>query len=226
MYMTSRYWFKYGNEDDELECTTLFHETLDKAINYAHRYAKGVRFASVTVEDEEGNILYEICDCGAEVFDYREEVKEKEEQKLHEKAEAEMETTEIDGYKYCLIVSQYHHDHIQFLVRLDKKFHQRARSLIMELGSYKAGKVETEVGDFKNRDDTKILPKYSYTGAGKILFLNCKTMKEACKFFDEFREKEQAALTKYIRVGFKKAIQERHDYIKVRRIIEKYFYIL
>lgn len=76
MYMTSRYWFKYGNEDDELECTTLFHETLDKAINYAHRYAKGVRFASVTVEDEEGNILYEICDCGAEVFDYREEVEE------------------------------------------------------------------------------------------------------------------------------------------------------
>lgn len=224
MYMTSRYWFKYGNEDDELECTTLFHETLDKAINYAHRYAKGVRFASVTVEDEEGNILYEICDCGAEVFDYREEVKEKEEKKIHEKAE--IETTEIDGYKYCLIVSQYHHDHIQFLVGLDEQFHQRARNLIIELGSYKAGKVETEVGDFKNKDDTKILPKYSYTGAGKILFLNCKTMDEVCKFFDEFREKEQAALTKYIRVGFKKSIQERHNYIKVRHIIGKHFNIL
>ncbi|MCF0171609.1 MAG: hypothetical protein HUK04_07525 [Bacteroidaceae bacterium] len=224
MYITSRYWFKYGNEDDELECTTLFHETLDKAINYAHRYAKGVRFASVTVEDEEGHILYEICDCGAEVFDYREEVKEKEEKKIHEKAE--IETTEIDGYKYCLIVSQYHHDHIQFLVGLDEQFHQRARNLIIELGSYKAGKVEIEVGDFKNKDDTKILPKYSYTGAGKILFLNCKTMDEVCKFFDEFRGKEQTALTKYIRVGFKKAIQERHNYIKVRHIIGKHFNIL
>lgn len=186
MYMTSRYWFKYGNE--------------------------------------EGNILYEICDCGAEVFDYREEVKEKEEKKIHEKAE--IETTEIDGYKYCLIVSQYHHDHIQFLVGLDKQFHQIARNLIMELGSYKAGKEYKELGDFKNKDDTKILPKYSYSGAGKILFLNCKTMDEVCKFFDEFRGKEQTALTKYIRVGFKKAIQERHNYIKVRRIIEKYFYIL
>ena len=224
MYITSRYWFKYGNEDDELECTTLFHETLDKAINYAHRYAKGVRFASVTVEDEEGHILYEICDCGAEVFDYREEVKEKEEKKIHEKAE--IETTEIDGYQYCLIVSPYPHDHIQFLVGLDEQFHQRARNLIIELGSYKAGKVEIEVGDFKNKDDTKILPKYSYTGAGKILFLNCKTMDEVCKFFDEFRGKEQTALTKYIRVGFKKAIQERHNYIKVRHIIGKHFNIL
>lgn len=224
MYMTSRYWFKYGNEDDELECTTLFHETLDKAINYAHRYAKGVRFASVTVEDEEGNILYEICDCGAEVFDYREEVKEKEEKKIHEKVE--IETTEIDGYKYCLIVSQYYHDHIQFLVRLDEQFHQRARNLIIELGSYKAGKEYKELGDFKNKDDTKILPLYSYTGAGKILFLNCKTMDEVCKFFDEFREKEQTALMGYIRVGFKKAIQERHNYLKVRHIIAKHFKIL
>lgn len=222
MYMTSRYWFKYGNEDDELECTTLFHETLDKAITYAHRYAKGVRFASVTVEDEEGNILYEICDCGAKVIDYREEIKEQDLNTIEEN----QEVVEIDGYKYCLIVSQYHHDHIQFLVGLDKQFHQRARNLIIELGSYKAGKVETEVGDFKNKDDTKILPKYSYTGAGKILFLNCKNMDEVCKFFDEFREKEQTALTKYIRVGFKKAIQERHNYIKVRHIIGKHFNIL
>lgn len=174
MYITSRHWFKYGRETDEMECTTLYHETLDKAINYAHRYAKGVRFASVTVEDEKGNILYEICNCGAEVFDYREEVKEKEEKKIHEKVE--IETTEIDGYKYCLIVSQYHHDHIQFLVGLDEKFHDKVRNLIIELGSYKASKEYKELGDFKNKDDTKILPKYSYSGAGKILFLNCKTV--------------------------------------------------
>lgn len=224
MYITSRYWFKYGNEDDELECTTLYHETLDKAITYAHRYARGTKFASVTVEDEEGNILYEICDCGAEVFDYREEVKEKEEKKIHEKVE--IETTEIDGYKYCLIVSQYHHDHIQFLVGLDEQFHQRARNLIIELDSYKAGKEYKELGDFKNKDDTKILPLYSYTGAEKILFLNCKTMDEVCKFFDKFREKEQTALMGYIRVGFKKAIQERHNYLKVRHIITKHFKIL
>lgn len=76
MYTTYRYWFKYGNEDDELECTTLYHDTLDKAVTYAHRYAKGVRFASVTVEDEDGNILYEICDCGAKVIDYREDEEE------------------------------------------------------------------------------------------------------------------------------------------------------
>lgn len=222
MYTTSRHWFKYGRETDEMECTFLEHETLDKAITYAHRYAKGVRFASVTVEDEEGNILYEICDCGAKVIDYREEIKEQDLNTIEEN----QEVVEIDGYKYCLIVSQYHYNHIQFLVKLDEKFHDKARDLIIELGSYKAGKEYKELGDFKNKDDTKILPLYSYTGAGKILFLNCKTMNEVCKFFDEFREKEQTALMGYIRVGFKKAIQERHNYLKVRHIIEKYFNIL
>ena len=223
MYMTSRHWFKYGRETDEMECTFLEHETLDKAITYAHRYAKGVRFASVTVEDEEGNILYEICDCGTKVFDYREKIKE---QNLNTIEENLQETVGVDGYKYCLIVSQYHYNHIQFLVGLDKQFHDKAKKLIIELDTYKTGKTETEIGDFKNKDDTKILPLYSYSGAGKILFINCKNMEEVCKNIDTYKEKEQTALMGYIRVGVKKAIEERHNYLKVRHIIAKHFKIL
>lgn len=222
MYFTSRNWFKYGRETDEMECTFLEHETLDKAITYAHRYAKGVRFASVTVEDEQGNILYEICDCGAKVFDYREEMKEQDLNVIEEN----QEIVGIADYEYCLIVSQYHYSHVQFLVGLDNQFHKKARNLIIELGTYKAGKTETEIGDFKNKDDTKILPLYSYTGAGKILFINCKNIEEVCKNMDIFREKEQAALMEYIRVGVKKAIEERHNYLKVRNIINKHFKIL
>ncbi|EES63561.2 hypothetical protein [Fusobacterium varium] len=75
MYITYRNWLKNGNENDEIVCTRLEHETLEKAISYAHRYAKGIKFVNVTVEDDAGNVLYEICDYGAEVFDYRDELK-------------------------------------------------------------------------------------------------------------------------------------------------------
>lgn len=75
MYITYRNWLKNGNENDEIVCTRLEHETLEKAISYAHRYAKGIKFVSVTVEDDAGNVLYEICDYGAEVFDYRDKFK-------------------------------------------------------------------------------------------------------------------------------------------------------
>lgn len=83
MYITYRNWLKNGNEFDETVCTRLEHETLDKAISYAHRYARGTKFISVTVEDDAGNVLYEICDYGAKVFDYRDEVK-KEIEKVEE----------------------------------------------------------------------------------------------------------------------------------------------
>ena len=70
MYRTIRYWFKYGNEGDEIECTFLEHKTFEKALKYAERYATGIRFAGVEIEDEEGNTLYEIT-SSQEITDYR-----------------------------------------------------------------------------------------------------------------------------------------------------------
>lgn len=76
-YVTYREFYKYSCEHGETDLTTKYWDSLDKAINYAHRYAYGERFVSVTVEDEAGNIIYEIVDNGAVVNDYREKLEEK-----------------------------------------------------------------------------------------------------------------------------------------------------
>lgn len=47
-----------------MDCTWKEWNDLDKAIAYCHRYAKGVRFAGVIVEDEDGNLIYELTDNG------------------------------------------------------------------------------------------------------------------------------------------------------------------
>lgn len=73
MYTTNRHWLRYGREDDYVEVTTLEHATFEKALKYTQRYARGVRFVRCSIENEEGRILYEICDYGAVEEDYRTE---------------------------------------------------------------------------------------------------------------------------------------------------------
>ncbi len=67
MYITNRFWLKYGMETDPMEVTTKEHKTFDKAYAYAKRYARGLRFVSCTIETEDGKVLYEIFSHGAEV---------------------------------------------------------------------------------------------------------------------------------------------------------------
>lgn len=50
-YEVTRYWFKYGNETDELEATTTVWDSFEKAIAYIERYATGLKFASVDIEE-------------------------------------------------------------------------------------------------------------------------------------------------------------------------------
>lgn len=59
MYITNRYWLKYGNEDDIVECTSKEWYTFDKAIAYCRRYATGIKYVSSEILDEKSNILYE-----------------------------------------------------------------------------------------------------------------------------------------------------------------------
>ena len=63
MYTTARSYYRYGNEEDMIDCTFLEWETLEKAIKYCERYSVGIRFAGVTVRDEEGNVVYELTAC-------------------------------------------------------------------------------------------------------------------------------------------------------------------
>ena len=96
MYITNRSWLRYGREDDYVEITTLEHETFEKALKYAQRYARGIKFVNCTIEDEQGNILYEISDYGAREEDFRDKIKENE---TIEKVVTEEETKGVNIYK-------------------------------------------------------------------------------------------------------------------------------
>ena len=70
MYHTKRFFFPHGKEDEAMDCTFKEFSTIEKAIAYAHRYSGGVRFAACKIEDEDGNLLYEILGSGT-VTDYK-----------------------------------------------------------------------------------------------------------------------------------------------------------
>lgn len=64
MYTTNRYYYRYGKEGDYVDMTTKEFNSLEKAINYAERYATGIRFVSVEILDENDNVVYEILQDG------------------------------------------------------------------------------------------------------------------------------------------------------------------
>lgn len=70
MFIAIRYFYPHGIEGECMDCTYKEYDNIDKAINYCHRYAKGIRFAGCQIEDENGNVVYEITSDN-EVFDNR-----------------------------------------------------------------------------------------------------------------------------------------------------------
>lgn len=70
MYTACRHFYPHGIEGEEMDCTLKEFDNIDKAVAYAHRYAKGIRFAGVEIEDENGKTVYEIT-CDSNVFDER-----------------------------------------------------------------------------------------------------------------------------------------------------------
>lgn len=49
-YEVTRFYFKYGNEWDEMENTITVWDTYEKAMAYIERYATGLKFASARIE--------------------------------------------------------------------------------------------------------------------------------------------------------------------------------
>lgn len=77
MYMTTRYFYPHGIEGEAMDCTYKYFDTIEKAIKYAYRYNKGMRFAGIqieeiTVDGKLGDIVYEITSDN-ETIDYRAE---------------------------------------------------------------------------------------------------------------------------------------------------------
>lgn len=72
-FYTDRYWFKYGNEDDKVECTTKSWNTFEEAQAYSLRYAKGIKFYYVEILDENCNVLWRYNNDGL-IEDFRDEL--------------------------------------------------------------------------------------------------------------------------------------------------------
>lgn len=86
MFTTNRFWLKYGNEDDVVECTSKEWDTFDKAITYCRRYATGIKYVSCEILDEKGNVLYEDIAGVGETF-YNTNSESNEEKKMLTKLE-------------------------------------------------------------------------------------------------------------------------------------------
>lgn len=70
MFTTTRHFYPKKIEGEAMDCTFKEFPNVEKAIAYANRYAKGLRFAGVQIEDENGKIVYEIT-SDFEVIDKR-----------------------------------------------------------------------------------------------------------------------------------------------------------
>ena len=70
MITATRHFYPRGIEGESMDCTLKEFGNVDNAIKYAHRYAKGLRFAGVQIEDENGKTVYEIT-SDFEVIDHR-----------------------------------------------------------------------------------------------------------------------------------------------------------
>ena len=59
-YTTTRFYYPHGIEGESMKTTVKEFDTLEKAIKYAQRYAKGIRFAGLWIENQSLELVYEI----------------------------------------------------------------------------------------------------------------------------------------------------------------------
>lgn len=133
-------------------------------------------------------------------------------------------------YKYTLIVSQYYHSRIFFLVKFTNDFIQQSIKFISELEDCKRSGTECyekSFGDFEFRkDDPEIHYRYNVNDEGDIYFLNHtyadKAMYDAINYnMDSYYESRE-----YVRKEIRERIYNHHDYKTVRELVEKYFEIV
>ena len=113
-FYTDRYWFKYGNEWDEVECTTKVWDSFEKAQAYAYRYAKGVKFYYVQILDENCNLLWS--------YNYMSEEEDFRENKETQKEENAEKVTE-DNSEEKIINSSFEDISEKNLIRIGSTKH-------------------------------------------------------------------------------------------------------
>jgi hypothetical protein len=136
-------------------------------------------------------------------------------------------------YNYTLIVSQYRWSRHQFIVKPKQDFLEKAKAFAIELMTYKRGEdeapwrkpVEESLGDLTYHKEDMIYPRYNINDAGDIYFINSKHCNSLKNEAIEYAEKSRQDAKGYKPKGMAEDIQERHNFMKVKEILEKYFEI-
>jgi hypothetical protein len=134
-------------------------------------------------------------------------------------------------YNYTLIVSQYRWSRHQFIVKCKPDFLEKAKAFATELMACKRGiedapwrkPIAESLGDLTYHKDDMIYPRYNINDAGDIYFINsnyCNSLKnEILEYAEHSRREAQGYKPK----GMAEDIQEHHNFMKVKEILEKYF---
>jgi hypothetical protein len=144
------------------------------------------------------------------------------ERKDDEKGERKMD------FKYSLIVSQYYHSRHMFVVLVKDDFIEKAKEFAYDLMTYKRDEGcdrELFAGDLDYIKDGEIRRRYNVNDSGDIYFIQSPyvnyCMHQAIEYHDDSIRESRGFQKKVIT----NAIDEHHNYQKVKEYVEKYFEI-
>lgn len=130
MFHVMRSWYKYGHEGDEVMITDKYYDTIEKALAYAKRYSKGVRFVMVQIEtdDDDMELVYEyLADGGRCTIDKTDKYKitKESQEKLIEQKEQNTTLVNIkynDCYTNSLVIAEGTGNQHESVVRIISKY--------------------------------------------------------------------------------------------------------
>lgn len=134
-------------------------------------------------------------------------------------------------YEYTLIVSQYHHNYHQFIVKYDDNFMEKAKNTARELIKYKRDedcKKEEYLGDltFPFSSD-RIRRRYNINDVcGDIYFINCDTVEDALCSYGHYIKESIKASRGYKKKSVLEDIDVHHQVKFVKAIIKRHFEIV
>lgn len=141
------------------------------------------------------------------------------------------QTIHVKGqYNYTLIISQYYHDYHYFIVKTPNKenYIDVLRKFTIQLVDYKSSGEEKDnsKGDpFYYSKKDEIRERYNVNSYGDIYFINFYTANGAMEKVRGYEQISNRAKKGYKKKYILEAIENNHDYYKIRKIVEEYFCI-
>lgn len=140
-------------------------------------------------------------------------------------------------YKYCLIVSQMYYSYHCLIVKIPdnyKEYLEKFRHLIKELEVYKSGESnETDLylGDFEPKyAGNEIRYRYNLNSChGDLYFINSNKVENLLFEVTGYKKTEFELIKSWGKRKINKIepeLEKRHEYKKIKEIIEKYFELI